>query len=103
MQRARRELNPRNFYGSQLFTFTRLFEILSFNLLIILLMTLVRHSGDHTKIHPRYVFAEWKPLLWYVKGVRANDLAISNTISDYIESISPSKVLHNWEQSTLEA
>ena len=60
--RARRELNPRNFYGSQLFTFTRLFEILSFNLLIILLMTLVRHSGDHTKIHPRYVFAEWKPL-----------------------------------------
>ena len=63
----------------------------------------VKHSGHHTKIHPRYVFAEWKPLLWYVKGVRANDLAISNTISDYIESISPSKVLHNWEQSTLEA
>ena len=63
----------------------------------------VKHSGHHTKIHPRYVFAEWKPLLWYVKGARANDLIISNTISDYIESISPSKVLHNWEQSTLEA
>jgi len=63
----------------------------------------VKHSGKHTKIYPKHVFAEWKPLLWYVKGARANDLVISNTISDYIESISPSKVLHNWEQSTLEA
>ena len=101
--RAHRELNPRNFYGSQLFTFTRLFEILSFNLLIILLMTLVKHSGFHTKIHPKYCFAEWKPLLWYVKGERVNNLVISNTIGDYIKSIPPSKLLHNWEQSTVEA
>ena len=36
----------------------------------------VRHSGHHKKIHPRYVFAEWKPLLWYVKGERVNDLVI---------------------------
>jgi DNA modification methylase len=63
----------------------------------------VKHSGCHTKIHPRCVFAEWKPLLWYVKGKRANDLVISNTIGDYIESTSPSKVLHEWEQSTVEA
>ena len=63
----------------------------------------VKHSGKHTKIYPKHVFAEWKPLLWYVKGERVNDMAISNTIGDYIESISPSKVLHNWEQSTLEA
>ena len=51
----------------------------------------VKHSGHHTKIYPRYVFAEWKPLLWYVKGERANDLVISNTIGDYIESTPPSK------------
>jgi adenine specific DNA methylase Mod len=63
----------------------------------------VKHSGHHTKIHPRYVFAEWKPLLWYVKGDRINDLAISNTIGDYIESTPPLKIEHEWQQSTTEA
>jgi site-specific DNA-methyltransferase (adenine-specific) len=63
----------------------------------------VKHSGHHTKIHPRYVFAEWKPLLWYVKGDRINDLVISNTIGDYIESVAPLKIEHEWQQSTTEA
>ena len=63
----------------------------------------VKHSGNHTKIHPRYVFAEWKPLLWYVKGEGANDLIISNTIGDYIESTPPLKIEHEWQQSTTEA
>ena len=63
----------------------------------------VKHSGPHTKIHPRYVFAEWKPMLWYVKGERVNDLVISNTIGDYIESIPPPKIEHEWQQSTTEA
>jgi DNA modification methylase len=63
----------------------------------------VKHSGHHTKIYPRYVFAEWKPLLWYVKGERANDLVISNTIGDYIESVAPLKIEHEWQQSTVEA
>ena len=49
------------------------------------------------------MFAEWKPLLWYVKGERVNDLVISNTIGDYIESVAPLKILHDWEQSTVEA
>jgi site-specific DNA-methyltransferase (adenine-specific) len=63
----------------------------------------VKHSGNHIKIYPRHVFAEWKPLLWYVKGDKANDLTISNTIGDFIESTSPSKALHDWEQSPTEA
>ena len=63
----------------------------------------VKHSGRHTKIHPRYVFAEWKPLLWYVKGERVNGLVISNTIGDYIESVAPLKIEHEWQQSTVEA
>ena len=63
----------------------------------------VKHSGHHQKIYPRHVFAEWKPLLWYVKGDKINDLTISNTIGDYIESTSPSKALHEWEQSMTEA
>jgi ParB-like chromosome segregation protein Spo0J len=63
----------------------------------------VKHSGHHTKIHPRYVFAEWKPLLWYVKGERANNLVVSNTIGDYIKSVAPLKIEHEWQQSTIEA
>ena len=63
----------------------------------------VKHSGHHQKIYPRHVFAEWKPLLWYVKGERANSLTISNTIGDFIESIPPPKLLHKWEQSPVEA
>jgi 16S rRNA G966 N2-methylase RsmD len=63
----------------------------------------VKHSGRHQKIYPRYVFVEWKPLLWYVKGDQLNDLVISNTIGDYIESTAPSKVMHPWEQSMVEA
>jgi len=63
----------------------------------------VKHSGHHTKIHPRYVFAEWKPMLWYVKGNRINDLVISNPIGDYIESTPPLKIEHEWQQSPIEA
>jgi DNA modification methylase len=63
----------------------------------------VKHSGHHTKIHPRHIFAEWKPLLWYVKGEKANDLVLSNTIGDYIESVAAPKIEHEWQQSTVEA
>jgi 16S rRNA G966 N2-methylase RsmD len=63
----------------------------------------VKHSGHHTKIHPRYVFAEWKPLLWFVKGERVNNLQVSNTIGDYIESVAPLKMEHEWQQSPVEA
>ena len=41
-------------------------------------------------------------MLWYVKGDRINDLVISNTIGDYIESVAL-KIEHEWQQSTTEA
>jgi ParB-like chromosome segregation protein Spo0J/DNA modification methylase len=63
----------------------------------------VKHSGHHQKVYPRHVFAEWKPLLWYVKSEKPNDLVISNTIGDYIESAPQSKIEHEWQQSTIEA
>jgi DNA modification methylase/ParB-like chromosome segregation protein Spo0J len=63
----------------------------------------VKHSGRHTKIYSRYVFAEWKPLLWYVKGDKIDDLSISNTIGDHIESNPSLKIEHEWQQSTIEA
>jgi hypothetical protein len=49
------------------------------------------------------VFAEYKLLLWYVIGERANNLEVSNTIGDYIEYTSRSKLLHEGEESTIKA
>ena len=62
----------------------------------------VKHSGASKRVHPRYVFAEWKPLLWYVKGENG-PLNIIDTMGDFIMSKPPEKILHPWEQSTVEA
>ncbi len=64
---------------------------------------IVKHSGHHTKIFPRHVFSEQKPLLWYIKGNKVNDHVIANTMGDHIESTPPSKLHHEWQQSTTEA
>ncbi len=42
----------------------------------------------------------WKPLLWFVKGI---SLRVLDSIADLIESQPPSKALHKWEQSPVEA
>ena len=42
-------------------------------------------------------------MVWYIKGDRINDLVISNTIRDYIESTPPLKIEHEWQQSPIEA
>jgi DNA modification methylase len=39
-------------------------------------------------------------LLWFVKG---DKLSTTDFLSDVIKSDTPSKVLHKWEQSTVEA
>ena len=41
--------------------------------------------------------------MWYIKGDRINDLIISNTIGDYIESVAPLKIEHELKQSPVEA
>lgn len=63
----------------------------------------VKHSGNHTKIYSRNVFSEWKPMLWYVKGKKPNNIIVSNTFGDFIKSIHQGKYVHEWEQSTVEA
>jgi 16S rRNA G966 N2-methylase RsmD len=60
----------------------------------------VKHAGAHSVCHPRNVFIEWKPLLWFVKGEKAN---VVEYISDYIQSQPVNKALHEWEQSVIEA
>ena len=64
----------------------------------------VKHNGNHTKIHARNVFAQGKPMLWYVKGKKPNDLMMkAGPISDFIQSQDPDKTLHEWIQSQAEA
>jgi DNA modification methylase len=60
----------------------------------------VKLSGGFARQHHRGVSIKWKPLLWFVKGEKRNAV---DFMSDYIESRTPEKVLHEWEQSTAEA
>ena len=56
-------------------------------------------SGSFARNFPRQVTIKWKPLLWFVKGSKPST---TDFISDVIKSDTPSKVLHEWEQSTIE-
>lgn len=57
-------------------------------------------SGSFAKYYPRHVSIKWKPLLWFVKG---DKLSTTDFLSDVIISDTPSKALHEWEQSPIEA
>jgi 16S rRNA G966 N2-methylase RsmD len=64
----------------------------------------VKHNGNHTMIHARNIFSQGKPMLWYVKGKKLNELMmIAGPISDFIQSQAPDKTLHDWTQSQAEA
>jgi 16S rRNA G966 N2-methylase RsmD len=60
----------------------------------------VKHGGAHSKMFGRGVYVYWKPLLWYVKGEKPQ---YAETMIDFIQSAPPEKVLHEWEQSVIEA
>jgi hypothetical protein len=57
-------------------------------------------SGSFARNFPRQVTIKWKPLLWFVKGDR---LSTTDFLSDVVKSDVPSKGLHEWEQSLVEA
>ena len=57
-------------------------------------------SGSYARYFPRQVTIKWKPLLWFVKGDR---LFGADFLSDVVKSDTPSKDLHEWEQSLVEA
>jgi 16S rRNA G966 N2-methylase RsmD len=57
-------------------------------------------SGSFARYYPRQVTIKWKPLLWFVKGGK---LSTPDFLSDVVKSDTPSKGLHEWEQSTIEA
>ena len=60
----------------------------------------VIHSGRPARLFHRHVVVGWKPLLWYVKGQK---LRTHNYIRDTIISAQPDKILHEMEQSPVEA
>ncbi|MGH9965350.1 MAG: DNA methyltransferase [Nitrososphaeraceae archaeon] len=63
----------------------------------------VIHSGRHQdRVWNRYVIADWKPLLWLVKGKRDKS-EVAYYMHDSIVSELPDKTLHEWKQSTKES
>lgn len=67
----------------------------------------VKLTGPTKAFHQRKVFVLWKPLLWFVKGEKISSsypiVAINDYLYDYVESKPTAKILHPWEQSTVEA
>jgi 16S rRNA G966 N2-methylase RsmD len=57
-------------------------------------------SGSFARNFPRQITIKWKPLLWFVKG---DKLSTTDFLSDVVKSDTPSKELHEWEQSQIEA
>jgi 16S rRNA G966 N2-methylase RsmD len=57
-------------------------------------------EGSFARHYPRKISIKWKPLLWLVKSDKPN---IIDHISDAINSNRPDKIMHDYEQSTIEA
>jgi len=60
----------------------------------------VNLEGYFARYFPRKVSIKWKPLLWFVKGDSTNTL---DYMSDAINSNRPEKIMHEWEQPTMDA
>jgi DNA modification methylase len=60
----------------------------------------VNLEGSFGRHHPRKVSIKWKPLLWFVKGDSTNTL---DYMSDAIDSNRPEKIMHEYEQPTIDA
>jgi DNA methylase/ParB-like nuclease domain len=61
----------------------------------------LKHSGASARVFGRYMIADWKPILFLVKGSKPN--LVGDLIHDVIESKPPDKTLNDWIQSTVEA
>ena len=57
-------------------------------------------TGHSVAVHPVKINVKYKPLLWFTKGDKPN---IFEYTDDLIMSKPPEKLLHEWEQSPVEA
>ena len=69
---------------------------------------IVEHTGHSTAYHGNKIFVRCKPLFWFTKGEKISEIApccsyVGNYLYDLIKSSPPSKILHEWQQSPVEA
>lgn len=69
---------------------------------------IVEHTGHSTAYHGNKIFVRCKPLFWFTKGEKISELApccsyVGNYLYDLIKSSPPDKILHEWQQSPVEA
>ena len=60
----------------------------------------LKHSDASDRVFGRYIIADWKPILFLVKG--SKPIIIGDLIHDVVDSKPPDKLLNNWPQSTVE-
>ena len=58
------------------------------------------YSGAARRLPGKFVFIEWKPVLWFVKEFRAGERLVSDSFRC---QQAPEKALHEWEQGQAEA
>lgn len=58
----------------------------------------MNHSGASARLPGKWVYVEWKPLLWFVKEYRAG----KGYVADRVDSRSTDKEHHEWQQDTSE-
>jgi site-specific DNA-methyltransferase (adenine-specific) len=65
----------------------------------------IKLQGPFNREHNKGITVKFKPLLWFVKGKRSRCTKeyTEEYISDLIESRTPAKTNHEWEQSDVEA
>jgi site-specific DNA-methyltransferase (adenine-specific) len=61
----------------------------------------LKHAGASARVYGRYMIADWKPIIFLVKGSKPN--IVGGFIHDMIESKPPDKSLNDWAQSTVES
>jgi hypothetical protein len=60
----------------------------------------VKHSAGSAGLPNKWVYVEWKPLLWFVKGEYGN---MPQYVVDLFEPAPPNKSSHRWAQDQNEA
>jgi hypothetical protein len=61
----------------------------------------LKHTGASARVYGRYMIADWKPIIFLVKGSKPN--IVGYFLHDMIESKPHNKTLNDWAQNTLEA
>ena len=59
----------------------------------------IKHGGGYSSLTGKKTYVCWKPMIWFVKEYNGAE----EFVFDLVESEPPTKMAHDWEQSTKEA